>query len=51
MQYEQEIRTLREKNVATTTQVQESSGLTQKQMLFEEKAQQMVDLLETIEWK
>ena len=41
MQYEQEIRTLREKNVTTTTQVQESSGLTQKQMLFEEKAQQI----------
>ena len=51
MQYEQEIRTLREKK-ATTTQVQESSGLQQKQLLFEDKTQQISvkgDIIHTTE--
>ena len=51
MQYEQEIRTLREKKT-TTTQVQESSGLQQKQLLFEEKTQQISvkgDIIHTTE--
>ena len=40
-EYEQEIKTLRENKTTVATKVQESSGLEKKQLLFEERAQQI----------
>ena len=40
-EYEQEIKTLRENKTTIATKVQESSGLEKKQLLFEERAQQI----------
>ena len=40
-EYEQEIKTLRENKTTVATKVQESSGLENKQLLFEERAQQI----------
>ena len=40
-EYEQEIKTLRENKTTVATKVQESSGLEKKQLLFEERSQQI----------
>ena len=40
-EYEQEIKTLRENKTTLATKVQESSGLEKKQLLFEERSQQI----------